>query len=230
MCGRFTFQPTEAFYRRFQISNHLDSLVPRYNIAPGQMVPVIIAQSPRRIMLMRWGLIPHWAKDPKTAYKMIDARVETLTQRPAFRGLLSHNRCLVPASGFYEWQGEGRDKTPYYIYPEDQQYLAFAGLYDVWINSQGEELSTFTIITTEANDFMARLHTRMPVIMARELEDTWLDPELTKAQDVLDVLSRTTDLDLDAYRVSRMVNKPSVDSHALIQRVESPAWRSLTTG
>jgi putative SOS response-associated peptidase YedK len=230
MCGRFTFQPTEAFYRRFQISNHLDSLVPRYNIAPGQMVPVIIAQSPRRIMLMRWGLIPHWAKDPKTAYKMIDARVETLTQRPAFRGLLSHNRCLVPASGFYEWQGEGRDKTPYYIYPEDQQYLAFAGLYDVWINSQGEELSTFTIITTEANDFMARLHTRMPVIMARELEDTWLDPELTKAQDVLDVLSRNTSLDLDAYPVSQLVNRPSIDSHALIQRVESPAWRSLTTG
>jgi putative SOS response-associated peptidase YedK len=220
MCGRFTLQPTEAVYERFEISNRLDALVPRYNIAPGQMVPVIIAQGLRRIVLMRWGLIPHWAKDEKTAYKMINARVETLTQRPAFRGLLSHHRCLVPASGFYEWQGEGRDKTPYYIYPEDRRYIAFAGLYDVWINAHGEELSTFTIITTEANDFMARLHNRMPVIIGRELEDAWLDPELTKAQDVLGVLSRSTGLALDAYPVSRLVNRPSIDSQALIQRIE----------
>jgi putative SOS response-associated peptidase YedK len=220
MCGRFTFQPTEAFYERFEVSDRLDSLVPRYNIAPGQMVPVIIANSPRRIVFMRWGLIPHWAKDEKAAYKMINARVETLTQRPAFRGLLSHNRCLVPASGFYEWQGEGRDKTPYYIYPEDQPYIALTSLFDVWITPTGEELYTFTIITTEADPFMARLHNRMPLILARELEDAWLDPQLTQAQEVLDVLSRSTGLELDAYPVSRMVNRPSMDSEALIQRVE----------
>lgn len=117
MCGRFTFQPTEAVYARFHISDRLDALTARYNIAPGQMVPVIIANSPRQVVLMRWGLIPHWAKDEKTAYKMINARVETLTQRPAFRSLLSHKRALVPACGFYEWQGEGREKTPYYIHP-----------------------------------------------------------------------------------------------------------------
>jgi putative SOS response-associated peptidase YedK len=220
MCGRFTFQPTEAFYARFQITNRLDSLIARYNIAPGQMVPAIIANSPRRIVLMRWGLIPHWAKDEKTAYKMINARVETLTQRPAFRSLLSHNRALVPASGFYEWQGEGRDKTPYYIHPQEDQYIAFAGLYDVWPRPDGEALYTFTIITTEADPFMAKLHNRMPVVLDRNLEDAWLDPELTKAHDVLDVLSRSTGLELDAYPVSRMVNKPSVDSEALIQRVE----------
>jgi putative SOS response-associated peptidase YedK len=103
MCGRFPFQPTEAVYERFHIVNRLDGLTARYNIAPGQMVPVIIAQSPRQIVLMRWGLIPHWAKDQKTAYKMINARVETLTQRPAF--LLAAHRCLVPACGFYEWKG-----------------------------------------------------------------------------------------------------------------------------
>jgi putative SOS response-associated peptidase YedK len=219
MCGRFTFQPTEAFYGRFQISNHLDSLVPRYNIAPAQMVPVIIAQSPRRIVLMRWGLIPHWAKDEKTAYKMINARVETLTQRPAFRGLLSHHRCLVPASGFYEWKAEGRDKTPYYIHPEGQPYLAFAGLYDVWITPRGEELSTFTVITTEADPFMARLHNRMPVVLERELEDDWLDPEITSARDVLGILERSAGVPLDAYPVSRMVNKPSVDGQELIRPI-----------
>jgi putative SOS response-associated peptidase YedK len=220
MCGRFTFQPTEAVYERFQITNRLDSLIARYNIAPGQMVPVIIANSPRQIVLMRWGLIPHWAKDDKTAYKMINARVETLTQRPAFRGLLSHHRCLVPASGFYEWQGEGREKTPYYIYPEDQQYIAFAGLYDVWQRPDGEDLSTFTIITTEADPFMARLHNRMPVVLDRDLETAWLDPGLTQPQDVLDVLSRSTGLELDAYPVSRLVNRPSMESEVLIQRVE----------
>jgi putative SOS response-associated peptidase YedK len=220
MCGRFTFQPTEAVYERFQISNRLDSLTARYNIAPGQMVPVVIANNPRRLVFMRWGLIPHWAKDEKTAYQMMNARVETLTQRPAFRGLLSHHRGLVPACGYYEWQGEGREKTPYYIHAQDQQYIAFAGLYDVWAKPDGQELSTFTIITTEADPFMAKLHNRMPVILARELEDAWLDPALTKAQDVLDVLSRSTGLELDAYPVSRLVNKPSVDSHALIQRAE----------
>jgi putative SOS response-associated peptidase YedK len=220
MCGRYTFQPTEEFYRQFNIANRLDGLVARYNIAPGQMVPVIIANSPRRIVFMRWGLIPHWAKDQKTAYKMINARVETLTQRPAFRGLLSHNRALVPACGYYEWHGDARDKTPYYIHPQDQQYIAFAGLYDVWISPTGDELYTFTIITTEADSFMAKLHNRMPVILERDLEDAWLDPEITKPQDVLDLLSRSTGLELYAYPVSRMVNKPSVDSKALIQRVE----------
>jgi putative SOS response-associated peptidase YedK len=168
---------------------------------------------------MRWGLIPHWAKDEKTAYKMINARVETLTQRPAFRSLLRHHRALVPASGFYEWQGQGREKTSYDSHSQDAQYFAFAGLYHVWTKPNGEDLSTFTIMTTEANDFMARLHNRMPAILARELEVAWLDPDLTKAQDALDVLSRGTGLALDAYPVSRMVNQPSVDSRAVIQRV-----------
>jgi putative SOS response-associated peptidase YedK len=220
MCGRFTFQPTEAVYARFQLSNRLDALTARYNIAPGQMVPVIIANSPRRIVFMRWGLIPHWAKDEKTAYKMINARVETLTQRPAFRGLLSHNRALVPACGYYEWQGEGRDKMPYYIHPQNGQYIAFAGLYDTWTKPDGEDLSTFTIITTEANSFMARLHNRMPVVLDRDLETAWLDPELTLAKDVLDLLSRSTGLELNAYPVSQLVNKPNNDSPALLHRVE----------
>ena len=123
MCGRFTFQPSEAMYERFQIVNRLDGLVARYNIAPGQMVPVVIAQSPHHIRLMRWGLIPHWAKDDKIGYKMINARVETLAQKPAFRSLLAANRCLVPAGGFYEWQGHGRDKMPYYIHPRATRFL-----------------------------------------------------------------------------------------------------------
>ena len=172
------------------------------------------------MVLMRWGLIPQWAKDERTANKMLNGRVETLAQRPAFRGLLSHHRALVPACGYYEWQGEGREKTPYDLHPQDDQYLACAGLYDVWQRPDGEELCAFTIITTEADPFMARLHHRMPVILARELEEAWLDPALTQAKDVLDLLSRSTGLKLEAYPVSRAVNRPNTDGPALIQRVE----------
>src|SRR5688500_14853188 len=100
MCGRFTLEPTGHFYERFQLSNRLDSLTAHFNIAPGQMVPVVISHSPNQLVLMRWGLIPHWAKEEKTAYKMINARLETLTQKPAYRGLLARNRCLIPASGY----------------------------------------------------------------------------------------------------------------------------------
>jgi putative SOS response-associated peptidase YedK len=220
MCGRFTFQPTEEFYERFHITNRLDSLVARYNIAPGQMVPVIISQSPNQVVLMRWGLIPHWAKEEKTAYKMINARVETIAQKPTFRSLLGANRCLVPASGFYEWKGEGRDKTPYYIHSKGAEFFAFAGLYDVWLKPDGDELYTFTIITKEADEVMAHLHNRMPVILERDLENDWLDREITSAREVLDILERSAGVALDAYPVSRMVNRPSMDNQLLIQRVE----------
>jgi putative SOS response-associated peptidase YedK len=195
-------------------------LVARYNIAPGQMVPVMIADSPRRIVLMRWGLIPHWAKDEKAAYKMINARVETLMQRPVFRGLLSHNRCLVPASGFYEWKGEGGEKTPYYIHASRVNFFAFAGLYDVWTKPNGEGLYTFAIITKNADEFMAHLHNRMPVILKRDLEDAWLDTEITSAREVLGILARSSSVALDAYPVSRTVNRPGVDSQLLIKPLE----------
>ena len=179
MCGRYTFQPTEEFYRRFNITNRLDGLVARYNIAPSQLVPVIISQSPNRVVLMRWGLIPHWAKDEKSSYKMINARIETLTTRPSYRGLLARNRCLVPASGYYEWKADGKIKTPYYIHPAPGSLVAFAGLYDTWKDTTGEEIQTFTIVTRDADDHMARLHNRMPVVLAREDEQAWLAPQLT---------------------------------------------------
>jgi putative SOS response-associated peptidase YedK len=218
MCGRFTFQPIEDFYKRFQVTNRLDGLVARYNIAPSQLVPVVISQSSNQVMLMRWGLIPHWAKEEKTAYKMINARMETLTQKPAFRSLLAANRCMIPATGYYEWKAEARGKTPYYIHPTSHEFFAFAGLYDVWTKPDGKEIRTFTIITKDADGFVAQLHNRMPVILDRDLEDAWLDTEITSARDVLDILERSAGVTLDAYPVSRLVNKPSVDGKELIQR------------
>src|SRR5215475_5313923 len=119
---------------------------------------------------------------------MINARVETLTQKPAFRSLVAANRCLVPASGYYEWKGDGRNKTPYYIHPKSNQFFAFAGLYDVWAKPDGEELYTFIIITKDADEFMAHLHNRMPIILERDIEDDWLDTEIPSAGEVLDIL------------------------------------------
>jgi putative SOS response-associated peptidase YedK len=219
MCGRFTLEPTVNFYERFEITNRLDSLTPRYNIAPGQMVPVVISQSPNRVVLMRWGLIPHWAKEEKTAYTMINARMETLVQKPAYRGLLKAQRAIIPASGFYEWKAEGKTKIPYYIHPRSGSFVAFAGLYDTWTDPQGHELQTFTIVTRDADDFMARLHNRMPVVLAKEDEQAWLDPQLTSPPQVMEILARNAGVPLDAYPVSRMVNKPSVDGKELIRPI-----------
>jgi putative SOS response-associated peptidase YedK len=218
MCGRFVFRPSEAFYERFAVLNRLESPVPRYNIAPGQMVPVIVAPD-RQVVLMRWGLVPRWAKDEKTAYKMINARVETLAEKPAFRHLLAANRCLVPASGFYEWQGAGRDKTPYYIHPQGDEFLAFAGLYDTWAGPDGETLQTFTIVTKDADASMARLHHRMPVILPRDLEEAYLAKEHTSPRAVLELFAQSAGVPLEAYPVSRLVNRPSTDSEQLIHPV-----------
>jgi putative SOS response-associated peptidase YedK len=217
MCGRFTLELTATFYERFQITNRLDTLIPRYNIAPGQMVPVVISHSPNQVVLMRWGLIPHGAKDQKTGYKMINARIETLTQRPAYRGLLAAHRCLVPASDYYEWKAEERGKIPYYIHPAHESFVAFAGLYDTWTNAQGAEIPTFTIVTRDADNFMARLHNRMPVVLAHEDEQAWLAPQLTIPSQAVEILARSAGVPLDAYPVSRLVNKPSVDGKELIR-------------
>jgi putative SOS response-associated peptidase YedK len=221
MCGRFTLEPTASFYERFEITNRLDAITARYNIAPGQRVPVVIAHSPNQVVLMRWGLIPHWAKDEKSSYKMINARIETLTQKPSYRGLLARNRCLVPASGYYEWKAEerGNTKIPYYIHPSSGSFVAFAGLFDSWTNPKGEELQTFTIVTKDADEEMARLHNRMPVVLAREDEQAWLDPDITAPTQAVEILARSAGAPLDTYPVSRMVNKPSVDGKELIQPV-----------
>jgi putative SOS response-associated peptidase YedK len=219
MCGRFTLEPTEEFYEWFQLDHRLESLRPRYNIAPGQMVPVVVADSTHHLVLMRWGLIPRWAKDAKIGYKMINARMETLTEKLAFRGLLRAQRCLVPASGFYEWKAEERAKTPYYIHPTGARFFAFAGLYDVWTNPEGQEIASFTIITKAADGVVARLHRRMPVILERELEDDWLDPTITDVKTILAILEQSSGIPLATYPVSRMVNTASMDTHALIEPV-----------
>ena len=215
MCGRYTLQPGDKFYDRFDIENRLETLTPRYNIAPGQMVPVVISKSPNRVVIMKWGLIPHWAKEEKIGYKMINARVETLGEKPSYRGSLKNKRCLVPASGFYEWQVTKLGKIPHYIHPDDNSLIAFAGLYDVWLKD-GKEVYTFTIVTTNANAFMKKIHDRMPVVLGRGKERQWLNKDLEDPSKALELLHDVGANALAEYEVSRKVNKPQNDTPAVI--------------
>jgi putative SOS response-associated peptidase YedK len=219
MCGRFTLDPTTKFYERFHVSNRLEKITARYNIAPAQEVPVVIRQSPNRMMMMRWGLIPHWAKEEQTRYNMINAKAETLTERPAYRGLLESKRCIIPASGFYEWQDTGEHgKQPYYIHADTGDYLPFAGLYDIWKNPEGEDIYSCTIITTQPTVDLKPIHNRMPVILEPDAEDVWLDPEVTDQHVLLPLLHPYTVRTLEIYKVSKAVNRAGSDSPEFIKK------------
>jgi putative SOS response-associated peptidase YedK len=219
MCGRFTLDPTTKLYERFQIQNRLE-IKARYNIAPTQDVPVIVRNSPNRIVMMRWGLIPHWAKDESIGYKMINARAETITEKPSFKNLLPSKRCIVPASGYYEWQKtEGKGKQPFYIHDENDEYLPFAGLYTTWKNSEGTEIYSFTIITTQPTVNLKAIHDRMPVILEPAAEEVWLDPDVTDPQELTPLLHPYTIRPLDFYKVSKAVNRAGFDSPEFVKRV-----------
>ena len=222
MCGRFTLEPTTNFYERFDITNRVEDLVPRYNIAPGQDVPVVIHTSPNRLMRMQWGLIPHWAKEANVGYKMINARAETLTERPAYRGLLRSQRCIVPASGFYEWQDTGKKgKQPFYIHADAGEYLPFAGLYDIWVSPEGQEVYSCTIITTQPTVHLQAIHNRMPAILEPAAEAVWLDPHVTNAQELTPLLHPYTIQPLEFYEVSKAVNRAGYDMPHLIQKTDA---------
>jgi putative SOS response-associated peptidase YedK len=164
---------------------------------------------------MRWGLIPSWAKEAAIGDKLINARGETVAEKPSFRGPFRRTRCLVPASGFYEWQKTASGKVPHFIHLVDDDLFAMAGLYDVWHDPAGEDVRSYTIITTGANAMMAPIHQRMPVILRREDEETWLDPDAPT--EVLQTLLRPYDGAMDAYPVSTRVNRPDQDDPGVIE-------------
>lgn len=211
MCGRFALTIKARFFERFDLPAESTANVSRPNISPGQPAPVILDLGGRRLVEMQWGLVPSWAKDVKIGSKMFNARSETLMEKPSFRHLLKRKRCLVPASGFYEWKKED-GKVPYMIQARDQEYFAMAGLYDVWQGGDGSVLSTFTIVTTAAAKVMLDLHDRMPVILEREMESEWiapgeLDPGLVKEilrtyRGGLTIFPAPSDLNRPASRIS----------------------------
>ncbi len=213
MCGRWAVSfSAENLEERYGASLPGGRLRPSYNIAPTATVPTVTRNSPNRIIMMRWGLIPFWAKDEKIGYRLINARAESVRQKPAFRRSFASARCLVPASGFYEWQKREREKVPFYIRLRDTEIFSFAGLYDVWQDPQGREVTSFTIITTAPNKVVEPVHNRMPVVLEREDEDVWLD-KVTPAEKLQSLLRPyARENNMEAYPVSERVNNPLHDS------------------
>ncbi len=213
MCGRFTLTlSAEQIEARFGVPLPAP-YKPRYNIAPTQEILALITDNQgRRIENFRWGLIPHWAKDPQIAQKLINARAETLFEKPSFRDAVRRRRCLIIADGFYEWrQTPQGKKTPVYVRLKSREPFGFAGLWEAWQSPDGQTLKTCTIITTEPNELIKSIHTRMPVIMPKEFEELWLDPS-PKARAELERLLRPYRAEeLEMYDVSAAVNSPSTD-------------------
>ncbi len=210
MCGRFSLEaPIESLKERFDAILKV-SVQPRFNIAPGQQSAIITSELPREIVMARWGLIPHWAKDPKIAYKTINARVEGIESKPAYREAFKKHHCLVLADSFYEWKKTGEAKQPFRIMRKDGAPFAFAGLCSSWQNPNGKNVLTFTIITGTPNSLVKEIHGRSPIILEEKSEQLWLKDDLS-IQDSLELLSVFPASKMKAYPISTLVNSPRND-------------------
>ncbi len=216
MCGRFTLTiDINTVAKAFHVAPTVQATA-RYNIAPTQEVVTVMRNGAAHLELLRWGLIPSWAKEESIGSKMINARAETLAEKPSFKGLLRSKRCLVVADGFYEWKQEHGGKVPMYITMKDHEPFAFAGLWDTWKSPEGEQIRTCTIITTNPNDVVLPIHNRMPAILTPEAREEWLDPGLQDDHVLLHLLSPYPSDAMIARPVSRLVNNPRNDSPELI--------------
>lgn len=217
MCGRFTRGASiDVIADEFGVAEIFTELQPSFNIAPTQNLVSVVNDGQKKLVTMRWGLVPSWAKDLSLGSKMINARADTLTEKASFKNLIRKRRCLIVADGFYEWKAEGKEKTPYYIQLKSRQLFAFAGLYDLWSSPQDGELTTCTIITTDANDFMQPIHHRMPVILSPEERDAWLDPGIKDQSYFLEMLKPYDAQGFKAHAVSKQVNSPKNNGPELI--------------
>ncbi len=216
MCGRFTLTvDADELSERFGLPAVVPDYRPRYNVAPSQMVPVILEeQGEKRLVLMKWGLVPRWAKDHAIGSRLINARRETASQKPAFRESWQKRRCIVPADGYYEWMKTGRGKQPVRVVLKSGGLFGLAGLWDSWHDEHGQVLETFTILTTEPAGCVRHIHNRMPFILRPADESVWL-----QASDESSLKGMEPENNLMAYPVSRLVNSPANDSPHLIAPV-----------
>lgn len=220
MCGRYTLKtPAAALAQQFELAE-LPDLAPRYNIAPTQQVAVVrAAEAGRSCELMGWGLIPAWAKDSAIGGKLINARSETAAEKPSFRSAMRQRRCLVLADGFYEWQagsGKGKGKQPFYMTMDDERPFAMAGLWEAWHDADGTTRNTCTILTTTANELLAPIHDRMPVILPPEEYTRWLDPGMRHAEALHDLLGPFPATAMRARPVQTLVNRVGNDGPELL--------------
>jgi putative SOS response-associated peptidase YedK len=217
MCGRYMVLSSPEAIRRLFGYLEQPNFPPRYNVAPTQPVPIVrMVEGRRQFALLRWGLIPSWVKDPRRFSLLINARVESMNDKPAFRNAMRYRRCLVPADGFYDWKDDGRRRRPYCVRPKDGAPIAFAGLWESWMGPNGEEMETVAIITTPANRELAALHDRMPAIVPPEAFDLWLDCRNVDALTATELCVPVPDGLLEAYEVSPAVNRADNDGPELI--------------
>ena len=217
MCGRFARSSSaETISAMFGVE--IGDLPASYNIAPSQSVAAIwqLPATDPQLHWLRWGLIPAWAKDPKIGYKLINARAETVAEKPSFRAALRQRRCLIPADGFYEWQqvAGSRHSHPYFVSLQDERPFAFAGLYERWESPDGETIDSCTIVTTGANEAIAPIHERMPVILAPQEYARWLDPGFSKIDGLQALLAPYSAAEMKIYPVGSLVNSPKNDCPA----------------
>lgn len=222
MCGRYTITVTiEELMARFWAEDATASCHrPRYNVAPMQMVPAVIHDGMRnRIGMLKWGLVPPWAEDERIGARMINARAETLEERPAFRQAFRRKRCILPADGFYEWKRDGKQKRPLRIVMRDGRVFGMAGLYETWTGPDGRRVHTCAVITTAPNRLMADIHDRMPVILRREDEALWLDRNVQDPERLRPLLQPYPAEEMEAYEVDPRVGNVAFDDPGLIRRL-----------
>lgn len=223
MCGRYAITtPASALERLFGPLGRLLNLPAHYNAAPTQPLPVIRRdrKGDREMALARWGLIPSWSKGPDARFSMINARADTVANKPAYRGAFRHRRCLVPADGFFEWQAKGKQpKQPWYFTAVDDQPFAFAGLWEDWLGADGSEIDSFAIIVTEANDLVRPVHDRMPVILSAGDYATWLGEDEVPTRELQGLLRPFPAKNMKSWPVSRRVNSSANDDASLLEPV-----------
>jgi putative SOS response-associated peptidase YedK len=224
MCGRYTVTSSPEAIRALFHYQEQPNFPARYNVAPTQPIPIVrLVEGKRQFALVRWGLLPSWVKDPKTFTLLINARGESAAEKPAFRAAMRRRRCLIPADGFYEWQAVGGRKQPFFVRAKSGAPFAFAGLWETWTGPNGEELETGTIVTTRANRTLAAIHDRMPVILAPEAFDLWLDCAHVDAATATSLIQPAPENLLEVYAVSTAVNRTANDDPKLVQRIVAGA-------
>jgi putative SOS response-associated peptidase YedK len=225
-CGRYVLKSNaEDIAKHYNLAQPPPGLKPNYNVAPGQILPVVTAGGGQnRLEMMKWGLVPFWAKDPKIGYKLINARDDTIFEKPVWRSVILRKRALIPADGFYEWQKPAdakAPKRPFLIRPRQTGLFSFAGVWDSWKDAEGLEWKTYSIVTTSPNKEMASIHNRMPVILRPEDEPAWLDPANDTRATVEPFLHPYEDKGLNIFEVSTEVNATRNNDAKLILPINS---------